>query len=94
MRSHMNEIIREAIVGHSRKKKTIEARYIMVSDKGLLDAIDEMTFDHGKTEVHIARLALKNKNPASAVTAGQNLLKPSKNKRSPKLVTGSQGTRT
>lgn len=36
MRSQMNEIIREAIVGHSRKKKTVEASYITVSDKDLL----------------------------------------------------------
>ena len=80
MRSKMPEIIREAIVGHSLRKKTIEARYITVSDKDLLDAIDEMTFDHGKTEVHIARWALKKKNPTGGA-AGNILLKPSKSHR-------------
>jgi integrase len=80
MRSKMPEIIREAIVGHSLKKKTVEARYITVSDKDLIDAIDQMTFDHGETDIHIARLALKKKNPTAA-TAGKNLLKPSRNKR-------------
>ncbi len=80
MRSKMPEIIREAIVGHSLRKKTVEARYITVSDKDLLDAIDGMTFDHGETDIHIARLALKKKNPTAA-TAGKNLSKPSRNKR-------------
>jgi len=77
MRSQIPEIIREAIVGHSLKKKTVEARYITVSDKDLLDAIDRMTFDHGKTDVHIARLALIKKNPAGA-TAGTNLCRAAK----------------
>ena len=80
MRSQVTDIVREAIVGHSLKKKTIEARYITVSDKDLLDAIDAITFDHGKTDVHIARLALKKKNPAAA-TAGKNLLGKSKSHR-------------
>lgn len=80
MRSQMSEIIREAIVGHSLRKKTVEARYITVSDKDLLDAIDGMTFDHGKTEIHIARLALKKKNPAAATT-GRNRLKASRKNR-------------
>lgn len=80
MRSQAPDIVREAIVGHSLKKKTIEARYITVSDKDLLDAIDAITFDHGKTEVHIARLALKKKNPVAG-TAGKNLLKGSKKNR-------------
>lgn len=73
----MPEIIREAIVGHSLKKKTVEARYITVSDKDLLDAIDRITFDHGKTDVYTARLALKKKSPAGA-TAGTNLRRASK----------------
>ena len=73
MRSQVPDIVREAIVGHSLKKKTIEARYITVSDKDLLDAIDRMTFDHGKTDIHIARLALKKKNPAGG-TVGKNPL--------------------
>jgi hypothetical protein len=73
----MRDIIREALVGHALKKKTVQTRYITVSDKNLLDAIDRMTFDHGKTDVHIARLALKKKNPAAA-TAGTNLRRASK----------------
>jgi integrase len=80
MRSQVPDIVREAIVGHSLKKKTIEARYITVSDKDLVDAIDRMTFDHGKTDIHIARLALKKKNPTGA-TAGKNLLSKSKSNR-------------
>ena len=80
MRSQVADIVREAIVGHSLKKKTIEARYITVSDKDLLDAIDRMTFDHGKTDIHIARLALKKKNP-TASPAGKNLFGKSKSNR-------------
>lgn len=76
----MPDIVREAIVGHSLKRKTIEVRYITVSDKDLLDTIDRMTIDHGKTDIHIARLALKKKNPAEATT-GKNLLKRSKSNR-------------
>jgi integrase len=80
MRSQVSDIVREAIVGHSLKKKTIEARYITVSDKDLLNAIDRMTFDHGKTDIHIARLAMKKKNPVAG-TAGKHLLGKSKSNR-------------
>lgn len=64
-RSHARELSREAIMGHSLKKKTVEFRYITVSDEDLRKAIDATTFDHGETEIHIAR---KKKIPAAATT--------------------------
>lgn len=57
MRSGMDFEIREAILGHYRG---IAGRYGRISDEDLVKAIDGMTFDHGKTEVWVAR-ELKNK---------------------------------
>ena len=67
-RSHVDETWREAILGHALKKKTVNSRYIAISDRDLRKAIDMTTFDHGKTEIYIAR---KKKIPTAA-TAGNN----------------------
>jgi integrase len=73
-RSDVREVVREAILGHSTKGKSTQGRYIAVSDEDLLKAIDMTTFDHGKTEIYITRLALarKKKNPV-ARTAGSSV---------------------
>ncbi len=57
-RSDVPAVVREAILGHSAKGKTIESRYISISDAELLKAIDMTTFDHGRTEIYIARPVL------------------------------------
>jgi integrase len=49
-RSGMDPTIRNAIVGHS-SQRSVEDRYIKVSDAELLKAVDEMRFDHGNTEL-------------------------------------------
>jgi len=55
LRSGMDPFIREAIVGHSLKRKDVSARYLSFDDEDLVKAIDGMTFDHGDTKIWIAR---------------------------------------
>jgi integrase len=54
-RSGMDPEIREAILGHSTKERSVSERYGRISDKELVDAIDLMTFDHGETEILVAK---------------------------------------
>lgn len=49
-RSGMDPSVRNAIVGHS-SNRSVEDRYIRLSDEVLLNAVDAMTFDHGWTEL-------------------------------------------
>jgi hypothetical protein len=35
--------------------KNVNDRYGRISDQELIQAIDRMTFDHGETEIHVAR---------------------------------------
>ncbi|MFC1833750.1 tyrosine-type recombinase/integrase [Thermodesulfobacteriota bacterium] len=49
-RSGMDPTVRNLIVGHSAER-SVEDRYIRVSDGELLRAIDEMSFDNGCTEL-------------------------------------------
>ncbi|MGO9567397.1 MAG: tyrosine-type recombinase/integrase [Desulfomonilaceae bacterium] len=72
---------REAILGHSTKGKSTQARYISIGNKELLKAINMTTFDHGKTEIYITRLALarKKKNPAVASTGFNSGSRPGRN---------------
>ncbi|AFM26107.1 tyrosine-type recombinase/integrase [Desulfomonile tiedjei] len=55
-RSGMDPAVRNLIVGHSGER-SVQDRYIRVSDQVLLDAVDSMTFDHGWTELDIAEKA-------------------------------------
>jgi integrase len=50
-RSGMDYQIAESIMGHWHKGKSVNDRYGRISDDELLQAIDRMTFDHGKTEI-------------------------------------------
>jgi integrase len=59
-RSGMDPEIREAILGHSTKERSVSERYGRISDQELVNAIDSMTFDHGETEI----LAAKRKSPS------------------------------
>lgn len=54
-RSGMDPEIREAILGHSMREKSVSERYGRISDQELLQAIDCMTLDHGETEILVAR---------------------------------------
>jgi integrase len=51
-RSGMDPSVRNLIVGHS-STRSVEDRYIRVSDQELLRAVDSMTFDHGWTELDL-----------------------------------------
>jgi hypothetical protein len=51
MRSGVHPAIADMIVGHGNRKKDIQILYLSVSDADLLEAIDNMTFDHGPTEI-------------------------------------------
>jgi integrase len=50
-RSGVDPEIREAILGHAERGKSVTERYGRISDRELLKAIDRMTFDHGETEI-------------------------------------------
>lgn len=52
-RSGMDPEIRESILGHWFREKTITERYGRISDQELISAIDRMTFDHGETEIYV-----------------------------------------
>jgi integrase len=49
-RSGVDPAIRNVILGHS-SLRSVEDRYIHLSDEELLKAVDSMTFDHGWTEL-------------------------------------------
>jgi hypothetical protein len=51
MRSRLDKDIRDVIVGHGNKKKDSAKVYLSFSDKDLVQEIDKLTFDHGKTEI-------------------------------------------
>jgi hypothetical protein len=55
----MDPEIRESILGHSSKQRLVSERYGRISDHELINAIDSMTFEHGETEILVA----KRKNP-------------------------------
>jgi integrase len=50
-RSKMDPEIRESIMGHWFKEKSVNERYGRIGNEELLQAIDSMTFDHGETEI-------------------------------------------
>lgn len=71
MRSRIDFEVREAIMGHTRG---IAGRYGRMSDEYLVGEIDRLTFDHGRTEIWVARKQEANedrycKNIASSVFA-------------------------
>ncbi len=72
MRSGMDPRISETIMGHALKQKDVPGRYIVFSDADLVRAINGMSFDHGKTEIWLARRTKQN--PAGK-TAGNDASK-------------------
>lgn len=53
-RSGMDPEIREAIMGHALRGKSVSEGYGVIGDEELLQAIDLMTFDHGDTKIWVA----------------------------------------
>ena len=53
-RSGMDPEIREAIMGHSDRTRSVRERYGAISDQELIKAIDLMTFEHGQTEIWLS----------------------------------------
>jgi integrase len=53
-RSGMDPEIREAIMGHGDRTRSVRERYGQISDQELLKAINKLTFDHGKTEIWLS----------------------------------------
>lgn len=53
-RSGMDPEIRETILGHWSKQRSVTERYGRVGEQELLHAIDRMTFDHGNTEICVS----------------------------------------
>lgn len=56
-RSGVDPQIAESILGHWFKGKSVNDRYGYISDEELLQATDKMTFDHGETQILIAKSA-------------------------------------
>ncbi len=54
-RSGMHPEIEKAIMGHSQRGKSVHEGYGLISDEELTRAIDGMTFDHGGTQILVAR---------------------------------------
>jgi len=50
----MESEIREAILGHSSRQRSVRDRYGFLADQELREAIDAMTFDHGDTVILVA----------------------------------------
>jgi integrase len=59
-RSGMDPEIRESIMGHWYKEKSVSERYGRISDEELLRAIDLMTFNHGSTEIVVSKRQKQN----------------------------------
>ena len=81
-RSGMDPEIREAILGHWSKERSVSERYGYISDQELLSAIDTMNFDNGETVVWLA-------GERSTVAGGSKMVAspPQETKRPPLLVT-------
>lgn len=77
-RSGMDPEIRESILGHWFKEKSVMERYGRIGEAELLRAIDSMTFEHGETEIWVRRESL----PAR----DQNVIKPPRTKKKAMLA--------
>jgi integrase len=72
-RSGMDPEIRESILGHWFKEKSVMERYGRISDAELLRAVDCMTFDHGETEIWVRN--------ASSLMRDHNVIKTTRTKK-------------
>jgi integrase len=55
-RSGMDPFIAESILGHWFRGRSVNERYGFVSNDELIRAIDQMTFDHGETEIFVGKM--------------------------------------
>jgi hypothetical protein len=55
----MDPEIREAIMGHGDRARSVRERYGQISDQELIKAIDLMTFDLGETEIWLSSPKIK-----------------------------------
>ena len=53
-RSGVSHEIVQTIVGHWNRAKKVSERYGRISDKELVDAIDQVKWDNGETEIYVA----------------------------------------
>jgi integrase len=75
MRSGMDPEIRESIMGHWFRGKTVVERYGRISDADLRREVDKMTFDNGQTEILISGLKKKKPEGAANTTREKTLTK-------------------
>ncbi len=78
-RSRIDADYAEAIMGHGDRARSVRERYGRISDKELIDAIDQMTFDNGETEILVAKFRIK----AGDEVCAQNVRKTRENKKRP-----------
>ncbi|AFM26020.1 tyrosine-type recombinase/integrase [Desulfomonile tiedjei] len=90
-RSKMDPQIAESILGHQTKARSVSERYGRISDEELVNAIDQMTFDHGETEILVANdvAGLSSKSSNSVVTGKQSKEKKATLHRDPVLMISS-----
>ena len=70
-RSGMDPEIRESIMGHWYRGRSVNERYGRISDTELIRAIDGMSFDHGETEIVVN--GHEKKKPNEAVTLNRQV---------------------
>ena len=68
----MDPEIRESILGHWYKEKSVTERYGRISDQELLQAIDLMTFEHGETEIVVAKGQKRKSRKGRPPSTGKN----------------------
>ncbi len=67
----MDPEIRESIMGHWYRGRSVNERYGRISDAELLRAIDGMSFNHGETEIQVN--SNKKKKPTEDVTLNRQV---------------------
>jgi integrase len=55
MRSRLNPLIVDSIVGHGGRRKDVRSLYVTSSDEDLVSEIDRMRFDQGETEISVQK---------------------------------------
>jgi integrase len=73
-RSGIDPEIRESILGHWFKERSVSERYGRISDAELVTAIDLMTFDHGPTEILVANAKKEKPGRSSNFSQAEKML--------------------
>ncbi|AFM27824.1 tyrosine-type recombinase/integrase [Desulfomonile tiedjei] len=69
-RSGMDMELRESILGHATRGKSISEGYGVISDAELIQAIDRMTFDHGETMIWVPSAKRKSRQGVAVCNFG------------------------